>query len=63
MSTVVCGEANEKLILALPKGRILKEAAPLLAHAGIVPEPAFADPDSRLLRFRSEEHTSELQSH
>ena len=56
MSTVVNGEApkglvSEKLILALPKGRILKEAAPLLAHAGIVPEPAFADPDSRLLRF------------
>ena len=42
---------NEKLILALPKGRILKEAAPLLAGAGIEPEPAFADPDSRLLRF------------
>ena len=44
-------EANEKLILALPKGRILKEAAPVLAGAGIEPEPAFADPDSRLLRF------------
>jgi ATP phosphoribosyltransferase len=44
-------EANEKLILALPKGRILKEAAPLLAGAGIEPEPAFADPESRLLRF------------
>ena len=44
-------EANEKLILALPKGRILKEAAPVLAAANIEPEPAFADPDSRLLRF------------
>jgi ATP phosphoribosyltransferase len=44
-------EANEKLILAVPKGRILKEAAPLLAGAGIEPEPAFADPESRLLRF------------
>lgn len=44
-------EANEKLILALPKGRILQEAAPLLAAANIEPEPAFADPDSRLLRF------------
>ena len=51
VSSVEAGEANEKLILALPKGRILKEAAPLLAQAGIVPEPAFADPDSRLLRF------------
>jgi ATP phosphoribosyltransferase len=42
---------NEKLVLALPKGRILKEAAPLLAEAGIEPEPAFSDPDSRQLRF------------
>jgi ATP phosphoribosyltransferase len=47
----VRSEANEKLILALPKGRILKEAAPVLAAANIEPEPAFADPDSRLLRF------------
>ena len=44
-------EANEKLILALPKGRILKEAAPLFARAGIEPEPAFADPEARQLRF------------
>ena len=44
-------EANEKLILALPKGRILTEAAPLLAAANIEPEAAFADPDSRQLRF------------
>jgi ATP phosphoribosyltransferase len=42
---------NEKLVLALPKGRILKEAAPLLAKAGIEPESAFSDPDSRQLRF------------
>jgi len=42
---------NDKLILALPKGRILSEAVPLLAAAGIVPEAAFDDPESRLLRF------------
>jgi ATP phosphoribosyltransferase len=42
---------NDKLVLALPKGRILTEAAPLLAQAGIEPEPAFADPESRALRF------------
>jgi ATP phosphoribosyltransferase len=42
---------NEKLVLALPKGRILKEAAPLLAKAGIAAEAAFSDPDSRQLRF------------
>lgn len=43
--------SNEPLILALPKGRILGEALPLLAHAGLVPEAAFDDPGSRQLRF------------
>jgi ATP phosphoribosyltransferase len=42
---------NEKLILALPKGRILKEVLPVLARAGIEPEAEFDDPDSRQLRF------------
>ncbi|MCH4893187.1 MULTISPECIES: ATP phosphoribosyltransferase [unclassified Sphingomonas] len=42
---------TQPLILAVPKGRILDEALPLLAQVGIVPEPAFADPDSRALRF------------
>jgi len=41
------------LVLALPKGRILGEVLPLLARAGIEPEAAFADPDSRQLRFRT----------
>ena len=41
----------EPLIIALPKGRILKEALPVLARAGIVPEAAFADEDSRALKF------------
>ncbi len=43
--------SNEKLVLALPQGRILSETLPLLAQAGIVPEPAFADPAARQLRF------------
>ena len=43
--------ANEPLIFALPKGRILEEAMPLLRAAGIVPEPAFDDPKARQLRF------------
>ena len=42
---------NDKLVLALPKGRILREALPILRAVGIEPEPAFADPDSRQLRF------------
>lgn len=41
----------QPIILAIPKGRILSEALPLLAAAGIVPEPAFSDEGSRALRF------------
>jgi ATP phosphoribosyltransferase len=41
----------DPIILAVPKGRILEEALPLLAAAGIVPEPAFSDEGSRALRF------------
>lgn len=43
--------ANEPLVLALPKGRILKEVMPLVRAAGIEPEAAFDDPSSRALRF------------
>jgi ATP phosphoribosyltransferase len=43
--------ANEPLVLALPKGRILDELRPVLDGVGIVPEPAFDDPSSRLLKF------------
>ncbi|MEQ9555270.1 MAG: ATP phosphoribosyltransferase, partial [Rhodospirillales bacterium] len=42
---------NEKLVLALPKGRILEEVMPLVRHAGIEPEAAFDDGKSRQLRF------------
>jgi len=42
---------NEAMVLALPKGRILREVMPLVRAAGIEPEPAFEDPDSRLLKF------------
>lgn len=41
----------EKLVLALPKGRILEEAMPLVRAAGIEPEPDFDNPKSRALRF------------
>jgi ATP phosphoribosyltransferase len=39
------------IVIALPKGRILKQAGPLLARAGIVPEPDFTNESSRSLRF------------
>src|SRR3546814_1853491 len=50
---------TKPLIIAIPKGRILDEALPLLARVGIEPEADFHDKHSRA---RSEEHTSELQS-
>ncbi|MDV7339594.1 ATP phosphoribosyltransferase [Terasakiella sp. A23] len=42
---------QEKLVIALPKGRILEEVMPLVQKAGIEPEPAFFDSKSRLLKF------------
>ena len=44
-------EATAPLILALPKGRILEECGPLLARAGIVPSPDYADENTRHMRF------------
>jgi ATP phosphoribosyltransferase len=46
---------NDKLIMALPNGRILTEVMPLLRRAGIEPEPAFDDPSARQLRFATSE--------
>ena len=43
--------ANQPLILAVPKGRILGELRPLMDAAGIEPEAAFDDDASRQLRF------------
>jgi ATP phosphoribosyltransferase len=42
---------DDKLVLALPKGRILTEALPLLARAGIVPDAALEEDDDRRLRY------------
>jgi ATP phosphoribosyltransferase len=39
------------LVFAIPKGRILDEALPLLEQAGVVPEPTFFDKSSRALSF------------
>lgn len=40
-----------ELVFAIPKGRILEEALPLLARVGIEPEQAFNDESSRALQF------------
>jgi ATP phosphoribosyltransferase len=45
--------SEQNLILALPKGRILEELAPMLSSCGIVPEDAFYDDKSRLLQFKT----------
>ena len=42
---------SQPIIFAVPKGRILEEALPMLSRAGIVPEPAFTDGKSRALKF------------
>lgn len=52
--------SSDAIVIAVPKGRILKEALPLLARAGIVPEAAFGDEDSRALRFATQDTRIEL---
>ena len=42
---------NECLTFAVPKGRILDEALPVMARAGVVPEDAFHDKANRSLTF------------
>ncbi|MBO1074882.1 ATP phosphoribosyltransferase [Roseomonas marmotae] len=46
-------QAAQPLVLALPKGRILKELGPVLARSGIVPAADFNDEGSRRLRFET----------
>lgn len=42
---------RKKLVIALPKGRLLREVMPLVYSSGLEPERAFTDPASRQLRF------------
>jgi ATP phosphoribosyltransferase len=42
------------ITFAVPKGRILDEALPLMARAGVVPEAEFHDKSSRALSFACE---------
>jgi ATP phosphoribosyltransferase len=51
---------GEKLVMALPKGRILKEALPLLERAGVKCDPALADDDERALRFPTSDPLLEI---
>lgn len=51
--TPATGDAPQPLVLALPKGRILKELGPLLKRTGIVPAADFHAESSRRLRFET----------
>ena len=44
----------QPLTFAVPKGRILDEALPIMARAGLVPESAFHDKGNRALSFACE---------
>lgn len=44
----------EPLTFAVPKGRLLDEALPLMSRAGVVPEAEFHDRNSRALSFACE---------
>jgi ATP phosphoribosyltransferase len=53
-------EGDDRLIVALPTGRILGEVMPLLSRLDIVPEPAFDDPQTRRLRFATSDPRLDL---
>ena len=48
-------EVTSPVILALPKGRILRECGALLARAGVHPAADLMDDDSRRLRFPTDD--------
>lgn len=50
----------EPLTFAVPKGRLLDEALPLMARAGVVPEAEFHDKNSRALSFACENSDTRL---
>ena len=52
-AAALTADSATPLVLALPKGRILREVAPLLAAAGIRPAVDCLDEDSRRLRFET----------
>jgi ATP phosphoribosyltransferase len=51
---------SRPLIFAVPKGRILDEALPLMARAGVVPEASFHDKGNRALSFACEDSAIRL---
>jgi ATP phosphoribosyltransferase len=51
---------NKPLTFAVPKGRILDEALPRMAAAGVVPEAEFHDKNSRALSFACQDSTMRI---
>ncbi|AWW74185.1 ATP phosphoribosyltransferase [Erythrobacter sp. KY5] len=51
MTTDLSSPAGDQLTFAVPKGRILDEALPVMARAGVVPEDGFHDKANRSLSF------------
>ncbi|KLE36014.1 ATP phosphoribosyltransferase [Aurantiacibacter luteus] len=53
-------DSHGPLIFAVPKGRILDEAVPLMERAGLVPEAAFHDKADRSLSFADQSGTMRI---
>ena len=52
-------QTKKQIVLAVPKGRILKELIPMLEKVGVIPEPDFFDNKARQLQFNTNiEHLS-----
>lgn len=51
MTTIGTHDNSGQLTFAVPKGRILDEALPVMARAGVEPAADFHDPKSRALAF------------
>lgn len=51
MTTIGIHDNPGQLTFAVPKGRILDEALPVMARAGVEPDAEFHDPKSRALAF------------
>ncbi|MFN3701096.1 MAG: ATP phosphoribosyltransferase [Alphaproteobacteria bacterium] len=53
-------DSENKTILAVPKGRILKELHPVFEQIGLVPELDFNDENSRKLQFKTNHQDIEI---
>jgi len=51
MTSTITDPNPDQLTFAVPKGRILDEALPVMARAGVVPEDGFFDKANRALSF------------